>query len=133
MPQPCRHETTEEAMTHKEFLKLTRWKRSASPRLLVVDELRQSKALETRGDWDSGQDVAARPIETLKLVVVHDGEMPSVHGRDVRSTSRKLERASLYARQWHRGKAGRPKGTGGKGAMANEAKLAEHLKALEAM
>lgn len=128
MSQPCMHRSTEEIMNHKEFMKLTRWKRSASPRLLVVDELRQSKALETRGDWDSGQDVAPRPIEAMRLVVVHGGEMPSV-----RSTSRKLERASMYARQWHRGVAGRPRGSGGKGAVADEAKLAEHLKALEAM
>lgn len=103
---------------------------SAAPRLVVADELRQAKVLRTRGDWDSGQDVAPRPMEALRLVVVHGGEMPSVHGRDVRSCSRKLEAASLYARQWHRGVAGRPKGSGGKGAVADEAKLAEHLKAL---
>lgn len=101
---------------------------SAKPRLVVADELRQAKVLSLRGDMDPvsvGLDTPRWRGTRLSVRV-----MPSQDGAGVRNCSRKLERAESTSRRWHRGVAGRPKGTGGKGAVADEAKLAEHLKAL---
>lgn len=99
----------------------------------MQDLARENRLLRTKGDWDSVDMPEPRPIEKKALRVVHEGEMPSQDGQGVRNYSGKLKRAEFYGRQWHRGKAGRPKGSGGRGAVANEAKLAEALRMLEAM
>lgn len=81
---------------------------SVEPRLLVTDELRQAKVMRTRGDWDGpsqGLDTPRWRGKAVKIKV-----MPSQGGRDVRSCSRKLQRAEFYGPQWHR------RGTGSRGS-----------------
>lgn len=103
MPKPCRHEDTEELQDHKEFLKLTRWKRSSHQRLVVIDEARQNRALNLRGDMDSCTAGVDRATWVGEAVEVPKGVMPTQVGRGVRSCSIKLARAEFYSTRWRQG------------------------------
>lgn len=101
MPSACRHEDRGELQDDKEFRKLAGWRRSSHQRLVPLDEMRQFRVLNLQGHMDactaglpSQERWEGVPVGLKKSV------MPSqdVRGRQgMRSCSRKLEVASIYA------------------------------------